>query len=234
MRARAGETHRSGTSWVAGLAAIVALGSVAPALHGQTEAYPERPRPLPEAEEIALAMSAAPAEISAQAAVYVLRATGPARAREGTNGCTCMVSRDLHKGSLYPICFDQEATRTAFPRELMELRLRFEGKNEGDVKTAVTAAYADGTLRHPTRAAVVYMMSSRQVLFSSPLPEGRRVGAWHPHLMIAMPNATEKQLGFGEDASVGDFQLDHAGEAEAQLIVPVTSWADSARAAESR
>jgi hypothetical protein len=221
--------HRSGTRWRAALAVIIALVSVVPALHGQAEAYPERPRPLPEAEEIALAMSAAPAEVSAKATVYVLRATGPARAREGTNGCTCMVSRDLHKGSLYPICFDQEATRTAFPRELMELRLRFEGRNEAEVKSAVTAAYADGTLRHPVRAAVVYMMSSRQVLFSSPLLEGRRVGAWHPHLMIAMPNATEKQLGFGEDGSAGDLQLDHAGEAEAQLIVPVTWCADSAK-----
>ena len=234
MRTRAGEMHRSGTPWAAELAAIVALVFVTPPLHGQEEAYPERPRPLPEAEEIALAMSAAPAEISAKATVYVLRATGPARAREGTNGCTCMVSRDLHKGSLYPICFDQEASRTAFPRELMELRLRFEGKNEAEVKSAVTAAYANGTLRHPARAAVVYMMSSRQVLFSSPLPEGRRVGAWHPHLMVAMPNATEEQLGFGEDGSAGDLQLDRGGEAEAQLIVPVTWWADSARGAESK
>jgi hypothetical protein len=233
MGARVGEMHRSGTRRAA-LAVIIALVSVAPALHGQTEAYPERPRPLPEAEEIALARSAAPAEVSAKATVYVLRATGPVRAGEGTNGCTCMVSRDLHKGSLYPICFDQEATRTAFPRELMELRLRFEGKNEAEVKSAVTAAYADGTLRHPVRAAVVYMMSSRQVLFSSPLPEGRRVGAWHPHLMIAMPNATETQLGFGEGGSAGGLQLDHGGEPEAQLIVPVPEWADSVPAAKSK
>ena len=63
------------------MAVIIALVSVAPALHSQSEAYPERPRPLPEAEEIALATSAAPAEISAKATVYVLRATGPARAR---------------------------------------------------------------------------------------------------------------------------------------------------------
>lgn len=229
MGARVGEMHPSGTRWKAALAVIVGLVSVAPALPGQSEAYPERPRPLPEAEEIALATSAAPAEISARATLYVLRATGPARAREGTNGCTCMVSRDLHKGSLYPICFDQEATRTAFPRELMELRLRFEGKNETEVKSAVTAAYADGSLQHPARASVVYMMSSRQVLFSSPLPEGRRVGAWHPHLMIAMPNATEAQLGFGEGGSAGGLQLDHGGEAEAQLIVPVARWADSAK-----
>jgi hypothetical protein len=231
MRARMDRVHRSGRRRGAAMAVIVGLVSVAPVLHGQSEGFPERPRPLPEAEEIALATSAAPAEISAKATVYVLRATGPARAREGTNGCTCMVSRDLHKGSLYPICFDQEATRTAFPRELMELRLRFEGKNEAEVKRAVTRAYADGTLRHPVRSSVIYMMSSRQVLFSSPLPEGRRVGAWHPHLMIAMPNATETQLGLGEGGSASGFQLDHSGEAEAQLIVPVPSWADSATSA---
>jgi hypothetical protein len=76
------------------------------------------------------------------------------------------------------------------------------------VKSAVTAAHADGTLRHPARATVVYMMSSRQVLFSSPLPEGRRVGAWHPHLMIAMPNATEEQLGLGSGRRlVGRYRL---------------------------
>src|SRR6476469_2321039 len=86
MRARVGDMHRSGTRWAAALAVIIALVSVAPALPGQTEAYPERPRPLPEAEEIALATSAAPAEVSTKATVYVLRATGPARAREGTNG----------------------------------------------------------------------------------------------------------------------------------------------------
>ena len=87
---------------------------------------------------------------------------------------------------------------------------------------------------HPVRASVVYMMSSRQVLFPSPLPEGRRVGAWHPHLMIAMPNVTETQLGFEEGGSAGGLQLDHGGEAEAQLIVPVPSWADSVPAAGSR
>ncbi len=213
-----------------GLAATVVLGAVAAPLLGQAEAYPERPQPLPEAEEIALAMTAAPAEVSAKATIYVLRATGPTRAREGSNGCTCIVSRDLHRGSRYPICYDQEATRSLFPRELMELRLRFEGRSEAEVKRAVTAAYADGTLPHPARPAVVYMMSSRQVLFSSPNPDGRRVGAWHPHLMIALPNATGEQLGFGEDGSAGNLSLDHPGEPSAQLIVPVTWWADSAKA----
>jgi hypothetical protein len=141
-----------------------------------------------------------------------------------------MVSRDLHRGSRYPICYDQEATRTLFPRELMELRLRFEGRSEPEVKREVAAAYAGGALRAPARPAVVYMMSSRQVLYSSPDADGRRVGAWHPHLMIAMPNATGEALGLGQDGSAGDLMLDHAGEPSAQLIVPVTWWADSAKA----
>ena len=105
-------------------------------------------------------------------------------------------------------------------------------RSEAEVKRGVAAAYADGTLGHPSRPAVVYMMSSRQVLYSSPDPEGRRVGAWHPHLMIAMPNATGEQLGLGEDGSAGNLMLDHGGEPAAQLIVPVTWWADSAKGAD--
>lgn len=199
---------------------------------GAREAYPSRPEPMPEAEEIALARTAAPAEVSGQATIWVLRASGPAKAVAGTNGCTCMVSRDLHKGSVYPICYDREATRTTFPREMLELRLRFAGKSEPEVKAAVAAAHADGTLPRADRPSVVYMMSSRQVLYSSPDAEGRRVGAWHPHVMIAMPGATGEQLGFGADGSAGNLSLDHPGEPSAQLIVPVTWWADSAKAGE--
>ena len=39
-----------------GLAATVIFGGVAGPLFGQAAAYPERPQPLPEAEEIALAI----------------------------------------------------------------------------------------------------------------------------------------------------------------------------------
>ena len=56
------------------------------------------------------------------------------------------------------------------------------------------------------------------------------MGAWHPHLMIAMPNATNEQLGLGEDGSAGNLMLDRGGQPSAQLIVPVTWWADSAGA----
>ncbi len=208
-------------------AAVVILFAMAPFPGAaQSSGYPTRPRPMPEAEEIALALSAAPREISANATIYVLRDSGPAKAREGTNGCTCIVSRDLHAGSLYPICYDREASASVFHRELMELRLRFEGKAEDEVKRAVAAAYAAGTLRPPARPAMSYMMSPRQVLFSSPLAEGRRVGPWHPHLMISLPFATAEQFGLAPHSDVDVIQLDRSGEPTAELIVKVPQWAD--------
>ena len=191
--------------------------------------YPVRPVPMHEADEIRLAESAAPAEISSRAAIYVLRASGPVRAREGTNGATCMVARDLHEGSLYPICFDQEGSRTLLQQELMELSGRAAGLSEEAVRARVTAAYASGALKVPTRPAIAYMMSPRQVLFSSPLPEGRRVGSWHPHVMISVPYATPEQFGLA-GTSIEIVGVDRAGEPGAQLVVVVPRWSDSTAA----
>ena len=192
-----------------------------------TTGYPVRPRPMNEHEEIALAVSAAPSEISQAADVWVLRDGGPAKARAGTNGCACMVSRDLHDGSLYPICFDREATRTVLKRELMELTLRAAGKSEEEVQRAITAAYDRGELVTPAKPAVAYMMSSRQVLFSSPLAEGRRVGAWSPHVMIYMPGATGEQFGLAKESKVTQFFVSDDGTRGAHFIVKVPQWADS-------
>ena len=211
----------------AAMAAALLVGT-AGSLSAQATGYPSKPVPLPEAQEIALARSAAPKEVSGDATVYVLRASGPAVAKQGTNGFTCIVSRDLHPGSLYPMCFDPEATRTMFPRQLMELRLRFEGKTEPQVKEAVQAAIADKTLPTATKAAITYMMSPHQVLFSSPDADGRRVGAWHPHLMIVAPGATAESLGLGPDGMLGDIVMfGPGGESASELVVPVATWADS-------
>lgn len=211
----------------AAITTALLLGTVE-SMSAQAAGYPSKPVPLPEAQEIAIARSAAPKEVSGDATIYVLRASGPAVARQGTNGFTCIVSRDLHPGSLYPMCFDPEATRTMLPRQLLELRLRFEGKTEAQVKEAVQAAIADRTLPTPSKAAITYMMSPHQVLFSSPDADGRRVGAWHPHLMIVAPGATAEALGLGPDGMLGDIvMLGPGGESASELVVPVPAWADS-------
>src|SRR5690349_16821075 len=146
--------------------------------------YPVKPVPLPDADEISLAVSAAPAELSCNATVFAVRDGKVLTIRDGTNGSSCMVARDLHGGSLYPICYNAEGTRTMLQRELLEVRLRSLGVTEDSIDKAVAAGYKSGQLEAPKDVALAYMMSPKQVLFSSPKEDGRRVGAWHPHLML--------------------------------------------------
>jgi hypothetical protein len=195
-------------------------------LRAQARPYPAAPRALPEADEIALAMSAAPEEISAHADIYVLRGTEFVKARRGTNGCACMVARDLHDEGRYPICYDQEGARTLLFRELMEGSLRAKGLTEADVQKAVDAAYAKGELRMPSKASMAYMMSPKQVLFSSPNADGRRVGAWSPHLMLMMPSVEPSQLGLAHESKVDVIQVHNRGASHSELVVKVPKWSD--------
>src|SRR5689334_11408103 len=139
--------------------AITILSILAAQAASAQTGYPVSPRSLGEADEIALAMTAAPAEVSSKADIYVLRGTDFVKAKAGTNGCACMVGRDLHEGSRYPICFDQEAAKTTLFREIKEGALRAKGTPEAEVQRLVDAAYKSGELRMPTRPAMAYMMS---------------------------------------------------------------------------
>ena len=79
-------------------------------------------------------------------------------------------------------------------------------------------------------AAMSYMMSPKQVLFSDASSSGRRGGPWSPHLMINMPHLTPAQLGRDSTANVDVLQVDHPGQADAQLIVKVPQWSDGSSA----
>ena len=212
----------------AAVAAVCALPMAMLAQGAAKRAYPVPPKPLPAAEEIALAVSAAPDEISSRSDVYVLRGTAFVKVRTGTNGGACMVGRDLHEGSRYPICFDREAARTELPREMMEGSLRAKGQSEDAVIQAVDAAYASGKLRKPTVPALAYMMSPQQVLFSSPQADGFRVGSWWPHVMITTtPSFSPAQLGLlSKDSKVDVISTDVDGKRHAVLTVKVPKWSD--------
>jgi len=203
---------------------LVVLSCVLPSV-AATQTYPSIPRALPDAEEIALATSAAPAEISERAAVYTIRDGKPTRIREGTNGCTCMVARDLHPGSAYPICYDAEGSRTNFWREIEEVRLRSTGASEDSVATHVADLYRKGTLRYPDKFTVAYMMSPKQVLFSNASKDGRRVGAWWPHLMIMAPGLSGSAMGLRDSSVVTVFSVGEEKHVH-ELVVKLPSWSD--------
>lgn len=218
------------------VAVLLLLSTCLPAAAQTRSGYPVAPRPLPEAEEIELAVSAAPPEVSANADVYVLRGTEFVKVRSGTNGCACMVARDLHEEGRYPICFDREAAQTVMLREMKETSLRAKGKSEAEVKQEIDALLKDRALPTAKRPAVAYMMSPRQVLFSSPEANGVRVGAWHPHVMMTGVGLTHAQLGFPQDTRYLYIQ---PGSAEAagslhEFVVLVPVWSDGAPGPEPR
>ena len=208
--------------------AAMLVASVARLADAQSppSAYPAKPVPLPDSIEIALAMSAAPAELSSNATVYTVRDGKVLTLRAGTNGSSCMVARDSHAGSLYPICYNPEGTRTVLERELMQVRLRTLGVAEDSIDRAVEAAYKSGELEIPKDVALAYMMSPQQVLFSNARKEGRRVGAWHPHLMVYVPGATPAKFGLSDTGRGDPIQVGAPGTPQAEVIVKLPMWAD--------
>jgi hypothetical protein len=208
--------------------AAMLVASVARLADAQSppSAYPTKPVPLPDSTEIALATSAAPAELSSNATVYAVRDGKVLTLRAGTNGSSCMVARDSHAGSLYPICYNPEGTRTVLERELMQVRLRTLGVAEDSIDRAVAAAYRSGELETPKDVALAYMMSPQQVLFSNARKEGRRVGAWHPHLMLYVPGATPATFGLSDNGTGDPIQVGSPGTPQAEVIVKLPKWAD--------
>ena len=186
--------------------------------------YPVKPASLADAEEIALAMSAAPEEVSSRADIYALRGARFEKIRPGTNGTACMVARDYHPGSLYPICFDQEGARTLMLREMREVSLRAEGIPELRIDSMVQQELASGKLPRATKTALAYMMSPRQVLYSSADSTGRRVGQWFPHVMMANVGISKEQLGL----SSRYLYVQAGGEAGTlhEFVVLTAIWSD--------
>ena len=207
-------------------AMLVASGVRLADAQSTSSAYPTKPVPLPDSIEIALATSAAPGELSSSATVYAVRDGKVLTLRAGTNGSSCMVARDSHAGSLYPICYNPEGTRTVLERELMQVRLRTLGVAEDSIDRAVEAAYRSGELEIPKDVALAYMMSPQQVLFSNARKEGRRVGAWHPHLMLYVPGATPAKFGLSDSGTGDPIQVGSPGTPQAEVIVKLPKWAD--------
>lgn len=208
--------------------AAVILGLAAPALAQEpapfTDLPPGEPGPrelLDPAYEVALARSAAPPEISADATVLVLERGGYVVAEEGTSGVTCYVSRDWVE-SLEPLCFDAEGSRTILPIHLRRAELRERGFSLAEIEADVADGLRTGRLRLPTRPAIGYMMSSEQVLVA---PDGRNVGAWRPHVMIYYPYLEETDIGFSGTPAL-PIAMSSAGRATASMIVVVPDFVE--------
>ena len=149
----------------------------------------------PREQQIELALSAAPTEVSSKAAVYVLGPMGYEKAREGTNGFSCLVERSFRGGvqtSSAPACFDAEGSRSIMVAYLRREELRAQGKSEEEIKEDVANGYKDGRFKTPG-PGFLYMMSNENYVYDD---QSKQSGFVPPHLMFYAPYKTAKDIGY--------------------------------------
>lgn len=188
---------------------------------GEAQSGPADYVRLGEVEEIALARSAAPGQVSDDATVWVLRDGRYEIAVEGSNGNHCFVARSMPL-SLEPVCYDEEGAATVLRWEFEYFRLRMAGTSESEREAALARAIETGVIPIPDRPAMSYMMSSGQRLFD---PEsGRDAGNWRPHLMLYIPGLTPEQIGLTRMTPT--MQVARPGEPMAHLVIVVPDFVD--------
>ncbi|MBS0473260.1 MAG: hypothetical protein JSR60_19475 [Proteobacteria bacterium] len=187
---------------------------------------------MPRDAEIALARSAAPAAISADASVMVLTPKGYETAVTGTNGYVCLVERGWEAGFddpdfwntklRGPICFNPPAVETVVPAHLERTDWVLAGLGAAEMRERARAsALANAT---PAIGAMCFMMSKDGYLSDT----GKH---WHPHLMFYLPAADAASWGAN---LTGSPVFGGAGDPEPVVtyMVVVPKWSDGSSAME--
>jgi hypothetical protein len=173
---------------------------------------------MPRDQQIRLALSAAPDVVAADASVYILGPRGYEKARDGSNGFSCLVQRSYTRSgetTVAPMCFDAEGSRTTMLVYIRREEMRDAGKSEAEIQAAIDQGYADGTFKAPTQPGIIYMMSCENRL--GPDPRTGRPASFPPHVMFYAPYMTAKDLGYGGDPAVPYLVL--PGTPQAMMIV---------------
>src|SRR5262245_24538292 len=184
-------------------------------------------------DEIALARSAAPPSISADAEVLVLGKHGYESAVRGTNGFVCFVERSWTAGFddaefwnpklRAPNCFNPPAVRSVLPQYLERTRWVLAGVGRVQMIENAKAAFASHRFTAPEAGSLTFMLSKHGYV------SDRAVGPWLPHIMFFVPHGQSQVWGAGLDASpiIG---ADGSPFEPTVLLVPVRSWSDGSAA----
>jgi hypothetical protein len=178
--------------------------------------------------EIALARSAAPASVSADAAVMVLGDHGYETAVKGKNGFVCLVLRSWTAGLNDPVfwnphirgpaCMNAAAARTVLPHDFERATWVAAGLTREQMIERTKAELAAKTYVMPDAAAMCFMMSKEAYLSDD---GGHH---WHPHLMFFVAAGPEA-WGANLDGSPVFGGADDV-EPVTTFMIPVAKWAD--------
>jgi hypothetical protein len=212
------------------LAGVFVAAAVAQTYKSQAAKYPPIEEYLmPQPEEIALAKSAGPANISDRATIKVLTSSGFSVVHQGDNGFVCMVMRGfsaptytpaqfrelVYDSSLRaPICFDPKAAKEVMPYYELRTKLAIQGKNPDQIAEGVQTFYARGELPKRDGVSFAYMWSADQSL-------GSGIGHWHPHMMIFAPYYDNSMVGGDAFGSPVPRVSDDAGTPFSVVVIPV-------------
>jgi hypothetical protein len=186
-------------------------------------------------DEVALARSAAPASISANAEVLTLSRTGYETTIKGNNGFVCLVERSwatAYSDSEFwnpsfraPICYNRAAALTVLPTYLERTRWVLSGVSISEMMARTRVELSAKTLMLPAAGAMSYMMSKQAHLNDA-------IGHWHPHLMFYLANTGAAAWGANLDGSpvFADastlFARQDTQEPVTTFFVPITQWSD--------
>lgn len=161
--------------------------------------------PSSQAEEIALARSAAPDGVSAKAEILVLGVHGFNAVVRGSNGFVCYVGRSWEKdfndpefwnpSVRTPQCWNAAAVRSVLTRYLKRTQWVLAGVSKEEMTARTKAAWAGRVFGPPAPQSVVFMMSKDQYI-SDPSPGVE--AHWYPHIMFFVPAAEDSKWGANE------------------------------------
>ena len=182
--------------------------------------------------EIAMARSAAPPSISADAEVMVLGRRGYETAVKGKNGFACLVERSWMSPFDFsqfwnpkmrgPICFNPAAVRSIMPLTFKRTELVLAGLSKAQMVDNINTAFAKKELPTLEPGSMCYMLSRQGHLSDQD-------GHWHPHLMFFVPQTDDKTWGANLPGSP-ILALKDTQDRLTVFLIPVAKWSDGTAA----
>jgi len=182
--------------------------------------------------EIALARTAAPPSISAEATILVLTKTEFVTAVNGTNGWVCLVGRAFQGGlddpelwswrNRSPVCLNPPAVKSVLPYYLARARWALAGATREEMAQKAQAAYASHQFTDPLPNSFSFMLSKQGYLNDSVK------GPWHPHVMLFVATNQMDTWAAGFDGSpilAPPPNTERAYE-PITIDIPVRRWSD--------
>ncbi len=223
---------------LSGFAVFVLVGAVSGAQAQDAQAPYPKMAPVDQymmerSAEIALARSAAPPSISADAEVMVMGRHGYEVAAKGKNGFVCLVERGWTAGVddpvfwnpriRGPICFNPAAVRFIVPITIKKTELILGGRSKEQMVEEIKAAFDKKDLAAVGSGAMCYMLSRQGYVSDTD-------GHWHPHLMFFVPGTEPEAWGAGLPGSPVVAGIKDTLDGYTLFMVPVGHWSDGTAA----